>query len=250
MNNILNKKFIEIASKSGYNSDFIESFMIKKELAPKGFTFRRPALDQLLKKTNKKISDFIKDTYLPKEQKNKFAQISKILNPKKNAPKYYTENDLAFDLSHWFNSFPNGDVLVSPEYFIGNTAEIPVIGSLYGNGQVGLHKGKEIIKINIHPKYANCHAVVSQIGSSRGYMRLYIPSKVVGRSADNRFGFAQDKKSKIVWCGYIDPQSNGRYNILDKSYSTGKTYGTLVENINLSWSAELKAEYYPTFYNN
>ena len=50
MNNILNKKFIEIASKSGYNSDFIESFMIKKELAPKGFTFRRPALDELLKK--------------------------------------------------------------------------------------------------------------------------------------------------------------------------------------------------------
>ena len=250
MNNILNKKFIEIASKSGYKTDFVERFMIKKELAPKTFTFRRPALEVLLKKNNKKISDFIKDTYLPKEQKNKFAQISKILNPKKNAPKYYTENDLAFDLSHWFNSFANGDILVSPEYFVGNNVQISVIGSLYGNGQVGLHKAKEINKVNIHPKYGNCQAVVSQIGSSRGFMRLFLPSKNVDRLADNIFGFAQDKKSKIIWFGYIEPQSNGKYNILDKSYSTGKTYGILAENINLSWSAELKAEYYPTFYNN
>jgi hypothetical protein len=250
MNNILNKKIIEIATKSGYNPDFVESYMIKKELTAKGFTFRRSALDNLLKKNSKKISDFIKDTYLPKEQKNKFAQISKILNPKKDAPKYYTENDLAFDLSHWFNSFPNGDVLVSPEYFIGNTNEISVIGSLYGNGQVGLHKGKEITKINTHPKYANCHAIESQIASSRGYMRLFVPSKTISHAANNRFGFAQDRKSKIIWCGYIEPQSNGKFNILDKSYSTGKTYGISVENISLSWSAEIKAEYYPTFYNN
>ena len=69
---------------------------------------------------------------------------------------------------------------------------------------------------------------------------------------------ACDKKSKIIWYGYIDPQSNGTYDILDKSYSTGKTIGKLaegielssVENISLSWSAEIKAEYYPTFYNN
>ena len=250
MNNILNKKIIEIATKSGYKSEFVESYMIKKELTAKGFTFRRSALDNLLKKNSKKISDFIKDTYLPKEQKNKFAQISKILNPKKDAPKYYTENDLAFDLSHWFNSFPNGDVLVSPEFFVGDTKEISVIGSLYGNGQVGLHKGKEITKINIHPKYANCHAIESQIASSRGYIRLFVPSKTISHSANNRFGFAQDKKSKIIWFGYIEPKSNGKFNILDKSYSTGKTYGTLVENINLSWSSELKAEYYPTFYNN
>ncbi len=250
MNNILNKKFIEIASKSGYKTDFVERFMIKKELSPKGFTFRRPALDQLLKKNNKKISDFIKDTYLPKEQKNKFAQISKILNPKKNAPKYYTENDLAFDLSHWFNSFLNGDVLVSPEYFIGHTIEIPVVGSLYGNGQVGLHKGKEITKVNIHPKYANCHAIESKQGSSMGLMRLFIPNKNVDRNANHRFSISQDRKSKIIWLGYIEPQSNGKYNILDRSYSTGKIIGNLIENISLSWSSEIKALYYPNFYNN
>ena len=107
-----------------------------------------------------------------------------------------------------------------------------------------MHKGKEITKINIHPKYANCHAIESQIGSSRGYMRLFVPTKSISHAANNRFGFVQDRKSKI------EPQSNGKFNILDKSYSTGKTYGTQVENISLSWSAEIKAEYYPTFYNN
>ena len=68
-------------------------------------------------------------------------------------------------------------MLVSPDYFVGNNVTIPVVGSLFGNGQVRLHKGKEITKINIHPKYGNCHAIESQIGSSRGYMRLFVPAK-------------------------------------------------------------------------
>ena len=60
-----------------------------------------------------------------------------------------------------------------------------------------MHKGKEITKINIHPKYANCHAIESQIGSSRGYMRLFVPSKSISHAANNRFGFAQDKNLKL-----------------------------------------------------
>ena len=78
MNNSLNKKLLEYSANSGYNSDYIESYMTKNNLLPKEFRFRRPALELLLKESNKKISDFIKDTYSPKEQKNKFAQISKI----------------------------------------------------------------------------------------------------------------------------------------------------------------------------
>ena len=76
-----------------------------------------------------------------------------------------------------------------------------------------------------------------------------MPTKNIDLQADNRFGVCQDAKSKIVWFGYIEPQSNGRYSILDKSYSTGKTIGKLAENIKLSWSAQVKAAYYPTIYN-
>ena len=249
MNNSLNKKLIEISLKSGYKTEVVESYMARNNLLPKDFKFRRSALDLLLKNCNKKISDFVKDTYQPKEHKNKLAQISKILNPKPNAPKYFTENDLANDLAHWFNSFCNIPEVIAPNFFVGETVQISVIGSLYGNGQIGLNKGKEIKKINIHPKYSNCQAIVSQIGSTRGLMRLFVLKKIIDRNADNRFAIAQDKKSKIIWFGYLEPQSNGRYNILDKSYSTGKTIGTLVENIHLSWSAEIKAAYYPTIYN-
>jgi hypothetical protein len=223
--------------------------MKKNDLLPKDFRFRKTSLDLLLKETNKKISDFIRDTYLPKEQKNKFAQISKILNPKKNAPKYFTENDLANDLAHWFNTILNLDEVVSANYFIGDNVQIECIGELFGNGQIGIHKIKDRHKIDIHPKYASFQAIECLIDSKIGLMMLFKPSKNIDRNANNRTVICQDKKTKIIWFGFLEPQSNGRYNILDKSQSTGKTIGKLAENIQLSWCAEVKAAYYPTIFN-
>ena len=249
MNHLLNKKFIEYSVNSGYNSDYIESYMTKNNLLPKEFRFRRPALELLLKNSNKKISDFIKDTYSPKEQKNKFAQISKILNPKKNAPHYYTVNHFSYDLCTWVNNFSTTDVIISPEFFMGENSQINVIGSLYGSGQIILNKGKDLYKINVHPKYSTYSAIECHVDSKRGLMMLYQPNKNVDRLANNKTVICQDKKTKVIWYGYLDPISNGKFNILDKSTSTGKTIGKLAENISLSWSAEIKAAYYPNIYN-
>ena len=245
----MNNKLLEYSEKLGYKNSFIERYMKKNDLLPKDFRFRKTSLDLLLKETNKKISDFIRDTYLPKEQKNKFAQISKILNPKKNAPKYFTENDLANDLAHWFNTILNLDEVVSANYFIGDNVQIECIGELFGNGQIGIHKIKDRHKIDIHPKYASFQAIECLIDSKRGLMMLFKPSKIIDRNANNRTVICQDKKTKIIWFGFLEPQSNGRYNILDKSQSTGKTIGKLAENIQLSWCAEVKAAYYPTIFN-
>ena len=245
----MNNKLLEYSEKLGYKNSFIERYMKRNDLLPKDFRFRKTSLDLLLKETNKKISDFIRDTYLPKEQKNKFAQISKILNPKKNAPKYFTENDLANDLAHWFNTILNLDEVVSANYFIGDNVQIDCIGELFGNGQIGIHKIKDRHKINIHPKYASFQAIECLIDSKRGLMMLFKPSKIIDRNANNRTVICQDKKTKIIWFGFLEPQSNGRYNILDKSQSTGKTIGKLAENIQLSWCAEVKAAYYPTIFN-
>ena len=245
----MNNKLLEYSEKLGYKNSFIERYMKRNDLLPKDFRFRKTSLDLLLKETNKKISDFIRDTYLPKEQKNKFAQISKILNPKKNAPKYFTENDLANDLAHWFNTILNLDEVVSANYFIGDNVQIECIGELFGNGQIGIHKIKDRHKINIHPKYASFQAIECLIDSKRGLMMLFKPSKIIDRNANNRTVICQDKKTKIIWFGFLEPQSNGRYNILDKSQSTGKTIGKLAENIQLSWCAEVKAAYYPTIFN-
>ncbi len=249
MTNLMNKKLLEYSIKLGYKDSFIESYMKRIDLLPKEFRFRKTSLDLLLKETNKKVSDFIKDTYSPKEQKNKFAQISKILNPKKNAPKYFTENDLANDLAHWFNTILNLDEVVSANYFIGDNVQIECIGELFGNGQIGIHKIKDRHKINIHPKYASFQAIECLIDSKRGLMMLFKASKIIDRNANNRTVICQDKKTKIIWFGFLEPQSNGRYNILDKSQSTGKTIGKLAENIQLSWCAEVKAAYYPTIFN-
>jgi len=249
MNNLMNKKFMEYSVNSSYNSEFVESYMKKNDLLPKEFRFRRSALDLLLKQSNKKISDFVKDTYKPSEQKNKLAQISKILNPKPNAPKYFTENDLANDLAHWINNFLNLDETVAPNFFVGNMVQIECVGTLFGNGQIGMHKKNERHKINIHPKYASFQAIECLVESKRGLMMLFKPSKNIDRNANNRTVICQDKKTKIIWFGFLEPQSNGRYNILDKSQSTGKTIGKLAENIQLSWCAEVKAAYYPTIFN-
>ena len=245
----MNNKLLEYSEKLGYKNSFIERYMKRNDLLPKDFRFRKTSLDLLLKETNKKISDFIRDTYLPKEQKNKFAQISKILNPKKNAPKYFTENDLANDLAHWFNTILNLDEVVSANYFIGDNVQIECIGELFGNGQIGIHKIKDRHKIDIHPKYASFQAIECLIDSKIGLMMLFKPSKIIDRNANNRTVICQDKKTKIIWFGFLEPQSNGRYNILDKSQSTGKTIGKLAENIQLSWCAEVKAAYYPTIFN-
>ena len=245
----MNNKLLEYSEKLGYKNSFIERYMKRNDLLPKDFRFRKESLDLILKKYNKKIIDFVRDTYSPKEQKNKLAQISKILNPKKNAPHYYTVNDLAFDLSTWSNNFSDADVVISPQFFMGENVQIDCIGELFGNGQIGIHKIKDRHKIDIHPKYASFQAIECLIDSKIGLMMLFKPSKNIDRNANNRTVICQDKKTKIIWFGFLEPQSNGRYNILDKSQSTGKTIGKLAENIQLSWCAEVKAAYYPTIFN-
>jgi len=250
MNNILRHKLMELSEQSGYKKDFFNGVMKQKDLLPKNFEFRKDSLSFLLKKFDKKLADFIKDTYAPKEQKNKAVQIHKLLNPKTNAPKYYTDNDLANDLAHYFNQFRTSEAVISPNFFMGDIVKIEIIGSLFGNGQIGLSKKKDIIKVNVHPKYADCQGVLSKVPGTNGMIRLFRKRTAVHVGSDNRFGLAQDKKTKTVWFGYIEPQSNGTYDILDKSYSTGKTISKLAENIQLSWSSRIKSAYYPGIYEN
>jgi len=118
MNNRMNIKIVEVLEKGGYSKDFIKGIMKKNEWLPKNFAFRKDALDLLLARYKKKITDFIHDTYPEKDWKNKSVQIHKLLNPKKNQPKYYTDTDLANDLSHWVNTFTDKeDTLISANFF-------------------------------------------------------------------------------------------------------------------------------------
>jgi len=97
-------------------------------------------------------------------------------------------------------------------------------------------------------RYNGCHAIISNQSSSNGIIRLYKPRTKVYPEADYKFGIAQDKNSKIIWFGFILPQSIGTYNIVDKSYSTNQTIGNLAENIKLSWSSKIVFANYPSYW--
>ena len=57
MNNLLNTKIVEVLEKGGYNKHFIKGIMKKNEWLPKNFAFRKDALDLLLARYKKKITD-------------------------------------------------------------------------------------------------------------------------------------------------------------------------------------------------
>ena len=211
--------------------------------------FRKEGLEFLKKRYNKTTDEFIKDTYPKKDQANMRVKISRLINKPKNAPGYFGALELAHDLAKYFNKFLiNGDYNIHPNYFLGRAAYVPIVGTTYGNAQVRLFKKSDIKIIAVHPRYHNYHAVTSQNALSRGMIRLFKPKNFVYPAADNRFGIAQDKKSKIIWIGGIEPRSNGRYDILDKSASTGKTISILAEDIDLAWSTRIEAASFPTYW--
>lgn len=211
--------------------------------------FRKEGLEFLKKKYKKTTDDFIKATYPKKDQANMRVKISRLINKPENAPGYFDVLELSNQLSAYFNQFTtNGDAFIGSNFFLGRSAYIDIVGAIFGNGQIGMFAKKDIKKCAVPIRHAGANGVISKVSSTNGLIRLYKPHNKVHTGADGRFGIAQDKKSKIVYSGFIDPRSNGNYNILDKSYSTGKTIGLLAEDITLSWSSRMVSSFYPDYY--
>ena len=204
--------------------------------------FSNDKLDLLLKKNNKKISDFIKQTYPSKEQKNKFAQISKLTNKPKDAPKYYTENNLSGDLANWFNKMKDDkDLLIEPTFFLEQQSQIKVIGAQFNDARIELFKTGVFKKILVNFKYSDCIAIINKTRFSNGTIKIFKSIKQSNDIAENSLCIAQDKKTKIIYFGYIEPIANSKYNILDISASTGNVVGTIIGNVSLSWSSKQEA---------
>jgi hypothetical protein len=243
MNNII----IEYAEKTGYNKNYVISVMAKDYLG-KYFGFRKSGLDELLEYKKLKLADFVKEVYSKAEHKNKTVQISKLLNKKQGQAKYYTELDLANDLAHWINLKKKpGDPLITPNYFLGTQPTIKCVGALTGNGQVNLYKKSEQKDILVISKYADCVCVINKTQLLNGLCIVYKANNFVDPKADNRLSFCQDVKSKIVYHGYLELLSNGNYDVIDRSVSTGKQIGKLAENIKLAWSSQALQGFYPSW---
>jgi len=210
--------------------------------------FKKIGLEFLKSKYKKTTDDFIRDTYPKKDQANMRVKISRLINKKNDAPSYFGALELAEDLSNYFNKFRvNGDLFIAPTFFLGGAAYVDIIGASYGNGQIGLFKKSEVRSVAVPVRYTGYQAIESKAALSTGMIRLFKPRNFVYPGADNRFGLAMDKKTKIIWVGSIEPRSNGNHDILDKSASTGKIVGTLAEDITLAWSSRVEQASFPTY---
>ena len=162
--------------------------------------FSKDKLDLLLKKFDKKIADFIKSTYSSKEQKNKAVQIHKLLNPKINAPKYYTENNLSGDLANWFNKMKDDkDLLIDSTFFLEQQSQIKVIGAQFNDARIEFFKTGVSKKILVNFKYSDCIAIINKTRFSNGAIKIFKSIKQSNDIAENSLCIAQDKKTKIIY---------------------------------------------------
>ncbi len=211
--------------------------------------FRKEGLEFLKKRYKKTTDDFIKDTYPKKEQATMRVKISRLINKPKDAPGYFGIVELATDLSTYFNKFRiNGDPHIALNFFLGNSAYVDIIGESFGNGQIKLFERKNIKKCSIPIRYLGCEGIISRIPAVNGMIRIFKPINIININCDNRLGFCQDLKSKIIYLGVIEPKSNGNYDILDVSISTGKTIKFLAEDIKLKWSTRILSTVYPSYW--
>ena len=212
--------------------------------------FRKEGLEFLKKRYKKTTDEFIKATYPKKEQANMRVKISRLINKPVNAPGYFDAMELANDLSKFFNQFRvNGDQFISSNFFVGMAAYIDVIGQAFDDGRVALLPKKEIKKCAVPIRYTGCHGIITKTPSSNGLIRVFKPRNNIYTGADARYGICQDKQSKVIHLGYLQPNSNGRYDVQDRSWSTGKVnLPNIATDITPSWTSRIETELYPSYW--
>lgn len=211
--------------------------------------FRKEGLEFLKERYKFTTQDFIKATYPKKEWANWEVKISRLINKPKDSKENFGALQLAEALAKFVaKKLKPNDLAITPNYFLGRAAYVDIIGASYGNGQIGLFQKKNIKKVSVPARYSGFQAITSRNALSNGMIRLFKPKNYIDPEADNRWGLVQDKKTKIIWVGGIEPRSNGKYDILDKSASTGKTIGILVEDINLAWSTRIEQASFPQYW--
>ena len=148
------------------------------------------------------------------------------------------------DLANWFNKLKKDDgELITPTFFLNQQSKIKIMGALYNDAKVELYKTGVFKKIFVSYKYSDCIAITNKTRFSKGSVKIFRPIRGNSELAENNLSIAQDKKTNMIFFGYLEPMSNHKYNILDISASTGKVMGIIAKNINLSWSSKQEIEF-------
>ena len=230
--------------------DFDVLYKTKDNMTDNGNGFRKEGLEFLKKRYKKTTDDFIRDTYPKKDQANMRVKISRLINKPVDSPSYFDAETLAKDLAKYFNRFRvNGDQFISANFFRGLAAYIDVIGQAFNDGRVALISKKDIKKCAVPVRYTGCQGIITKTPSSNGLIRVFKPRNNIYTGADSRYGICQDKKSKVIHIGYLQPNSNGRYDVQDRSWSTGKVnLPNIATDITPSWTSRIETELYPSYW--
>lgn len=228
-----------------------EDYLVKHHIKQlqKVFGFRKEGLDFLLKRYDVNLEDFYKFSFSKSEIPNMRTKTSRLINKDPQAPHYFTALELSSLLAKFFNSVkPNDDPNIAPQYFINNSAKIQVVGASFGNAEVKLFNKNEVKNCQVPIRYEGCIGIINKQAFLNNAIRLFKPRKKVDSNADYKFAICQAKKTKVIYLGVPEPNSRGRYDVIDKSLSTGKNIKTIAEDIELLWSSKMEMAYYPHFW--
>ena len=211
--------------------------LFQKDKLDEQLILHKVSRDQLLRETlGKKIKEF----------NNWKVKWSRLINKKSTDPHNFGLLELSELLAEYFNKKRhNGMPILSSTHFITRTSTIDVIGAFMQNGQVRISNKKNYWKLKVSEQWVNHLGIIVKQGYLQGTVRCIRLLDQIRTDADYTLSVVRQKKTKILYWGWLMPQSNGKYNIEDRSVINDKKISDVVTNIDIDGSSKIESIAYP-----
>ena len=211
--------------------------IFQKDKLEEQLTLHKVSRDQILRETlGKKVKDF----------NNWKVKWSRLINKKQEDPHNFGLLELSELFAEYFNKKRyNGLPHLSSTHFITRSCIIKVIGDFMQNGQIRERKLKEIWPLKVTDFWVNHVAIMIRQGFLQGAVRFIKPLSKVRSSSDYTLSVVRQKKTKIIYWGWLMPQANGKYTVEERSLISDKKLGDIVTNIEIDGSAKIEGIVYP-----
>ena len=211
--------------------------LFQKDKLDEQLILHKVSRDQLLRETlGKKIKEF----------NNWKVKWSRLINKKSTDPHNFGLLELSELLTEYFNKKRhNGMPILSSTHFITRTSMIDVIGAFMQNGQVRLTNKKNYWKLKVNEQWFNHLGIIVKQGYLQGTVRCIKVLDQIRTDADYTLSVVRQKKTKILYWGWLMPQSNGKYNIEDRSVINDKKISDVITNIDIDSSSKIESIAYP-----
>ena len=207
--------------------------------------FQKDKLDELLKIHGVSRDQILRETLgkNPKQFANWKVKWSRLINKKEKDPGNFGLMELSNLLATYFNSRGKVDQkILSTTYFITRDAVIYGLGQLLANGQVLKHKKKS--KLRVYEKWAG-YQFIEQKNAHNHHVRYFKPLTMRQTDSMHNMSVILQKKTGILYVGYLKPLSNGNYNVEDRSRIDGDKIKDIATNIDVQAASKIEASSIP-----